>query len=125
LRRFIKEVVTEGFVENKILKRTGGWIPAEGLLKVVRDRVMLVGDAGGFCHPITGGGIADAVLSGSMCADAILEGSPEDFEELAEDIFGVTLRRASLKRKKYMKEWDSLEDRIKKTWIAFKEYWEE
>jgi hypothetical protein len=24
-----------------------------------------------------------------------------------------------------MKEWDALEDRIKKTWIAFKEYWEE
>jgi len=125
LRRFFKEVVAEGFVENKILKRTGGWIPAEGLLKVVRDRVMLVGDAGGFCHPITGGGIANAVLSGSMCADAILEGSPEDFEELSEDIFGETLRRASLKRKKHMKEWDVLEDRIKKTWIAFKEYWED
>jgi hypothetical protein len=24
-----------------------------------------------------------------------------------------------------MKEWNALEDRIKKTWIAFKEYWEE
>jgi len=84
-----------------------------------------VGDAGGFCHPITGGGIANAVLSGSMCADTILEGSPGHFEELSEDIFGETLRRASLKRKKYMKEWNALEDRIKKTWIAFKEYWED
>jgi flavin-dependent dehydrogenase len=100
LRRFFKEVVAEGFVENKILKRTGGWIPAEGLLKVVRDRVMLVGDAGGFCHPITGGGIANAVLSGSMCADAILEGSPRDFEELSEDIFRRNPQKGKLKEKK-------------------------
>ncbi len=123
LKKFFEELVAEGFVENRVLKRTGGWIPAEGLLKVVRNRVMLVGDAGGFCHPITGGGIANAVLSGSMCADAILEGSPESFEESAEDVFGETLRRASTKRKKYMKEWNALEDRVKKTWIAFEEYW--
>ncbi len=125
LRIFIGELVQNGFIEDRALKRTGGWIPAEGLLDVLKGRVMLVGDAGGFCHPITGGGIANAVLSGSMCAGAILNNNLEDFPESAEDLFGETLRRASLKRKKYMKEWNNLEERIRKTWIAFKEYWED
>ena len=125
LKVFVDELVQSGFIENRVLRKTGGWIPAEGLLDVVRGRVMLVGDAGGFCHPITGGGIANAVLSGNMCAEAILGNRLEDFAEYAEDIFGETLRRASLKRKKYMKEWNNLEERIRKTWIAFKEYWED
>jgi len=54
LKRFVQELVQEGFIENGVLKRTGGWIPADGLLEVLRGKVMLVGDAGGFCHPITG-----------------------------------------------------------------------
>ncbi|WP_448584390.1 geranylgeranyl reductase family protein [Thermocrinis sp.] len=124
LRMFVKELVKNGFIEDRALRRTGGWIPAEGLLEVVRGRVVLIGDAGGFCHPITGGGIANAVLSGSMCAEAILNNKLEDFAESAEDTFGETLRRASLKRKIYMREWDNLEERIRKTWVAFKEYWE-
>jgi len=125
LKRFVQELVQEGFIENSVLKRTGGWIPADGLLEVLRGKVMLVGDAGGFCHPITGGGIANAVISGSMCADAILNGRLEEFKESAEDLFGETLKRASQKRKKYMREWDNLEERIRKTWIAFREYWED
>ncbi|WP_448587966.1 geranylgeranyl reductase family protein [Thermocrinis sp.] len=124
LELFFEEVVKEGFVEKRILKRTGGWIPADGLLDVLREKVMLVGDAGGFCHPITGGGIANAVLSGSMCAEAILSGRLVDFEEAVEDTFGETLRRASHKRKSYMREWNNLRQRVPRTWIAFREYWE-
>ncbi len=123
LKRFLKEVVSEGLVEDKVLKRTGGWIPAEGLLPLVRGRVLLVGDAGGFCHPITGGGIANAVLSGAMAGRAIAEGSPEEFEEEATDTFGESLWRAAEKRRRHMKSWDNLERRIRLTWIAFEEYW--
>ncbi len=123
LRMFLHEVEKDGWVEKEIFKRTGGWIPADGLLDVLRGRFMLVGDAGGFCHPITGGGIANAVLSGDACAKAIAEGRLEEFEEYAEDTLSTTLRRASQKRKKYMKSWDNLREIIPKTWIAFKEYW--
>ncbi len=125
LRRFVKEVVADGFVEEKILSRTGGWIPAEGIKRPFRRKVLLVGDAGGFCHPITGGGIANAVLTGAMAGEAILEGSPEDYEEEAMDVFGETLTKAALKRVKYMKSWDDLEFIIPRTWIAFDEYWKE
>ena len=123
LKRFVEEVVAEGVVEKQIIKRTGGWIPADGLLPLVRNNVLLVGDAGGFCHPITGGGIANAVISGDMAGKALCDGSPEEFEEEAQEVFGSTLWRASEKRKKHMKRWDNLKEIIPKTWIAFEEYW--
>lgn len=123
LSKFIEEVEGEGIVENRVLKRTGGWIPADGLLPLVRGRVLLVGDAGGFCHPITGGGIGNAIISGSMAGRHIAEGNIQDFEEEATEIFGSSLWRASEKRKRYMKRWDNLREIIPKTWIAFEEYW--
>ncbi|MDW8434417.1 MAG: NAD(P)/FAD-dependent oxidoreductase [Aquificaceae bacterium] len=125
LRRFIKELLSYGLVEGKVLKRTGGWIPAGGLINVVRGRVLLVGDAGGFCHPITGAGIANAVISGSMAAKAIIEGKTQNYREEAEDTFAESLGRAVEKRKKYIKSWDNLRDIIPRIWIAFKEYWSE
>ena len=125
LERFKKEVVAEGIVEDKVLSRTGGWIPAEGIKDPVRGNVLLVGDAGGFCHPITGAGIANAVLTGAMAGEAVLCGSPEDYKEEALEVFGETVSRAVRKRVKYMKSWDNLEFVIPRTWIAFEEYWKE
>lgn len=39
--------------------------------KLVYNKVLLVGDAGLFCDPLTGGGIANALLSGKHAAKAI------------------------------------------------------
>lgn len=123
LARFVEELLKEGLVEKQIVRKTGGWIPADGLLPLVRGKVLLVGDAGGFCHPITGAGIANAVVSGYMAGKAILEGALEGYEEEAQEVFGPTLWRASEKRRKHMKRWDNLEEIIPKTWIAFEDYW--
>jgi len=124
LKRFLEEV-KEWVDVGKIIARSGGFIPAEGVLKPVRGRVLLVGDAGGFCHPITGGGIANAILTGSMAADALLLGSVEEYEEEAMETIGVSVNRAALKRKKYMNRWDDLKRIIPKTWIAFEEYYKD
>ena len=122
LKRFLMEVV-EWVDPSQVIDRTGGFIPAEGIKKPLRNRVLLVGDAGGFCHPITGGGIANAVLTGEMAGRNLGEGTPEDYEEEALDTFSVSINRAAEKRRKYMKRWDDLERIIPKTWIAFEEYY--
>lgn len=122
LNRFLKEVV-DWVDTGKILGRTGGFIPGEGIKKPLRGNVLLVGDAGGFCHPITGGGIANAVLTGEMAGRNLGEGKPEEFEEEALDTFEVSINRAAEKRKNYMKSWDDLKRIIPKTWIAFEEYY--
>ncbi|MFN7065622.1 MAG: geranylgeranyl reductase family protein [Aquificaceae bacterium] len=123
LEGFVEELKGEGLIDLRVLRRTGGWIPAEGLLPLVRGKVLLVGDAGGFCHPITGGGIANGVISGNMAGRAIGDGNLQSFEEEAVEVFGLTLWRASEKRKRYMKRWENLKEVIPKTWIAFEEYW--
>ncbi len=125
LKIFVKELLEHGIVKDKIAGRTGGWIPAEGVKKPVRNNVLLVGDAGGFCHPITGGGIANAVYTGHLCAESILNEALEEYEEEVLDTFAPTLNRAAMKRRKYMKRWDNLEFIIPRTWIAFEEYWRE
>jgi geranylgeranyl reductase family protein len=125
LRRFFSEVASSGLIGMDIYSRTGGWIPADGPLNPVRGRVLLVGDAGGFCHPITGAGIANAVLTGYLAAKAITGGDPEDYAEASLDYLGESLTRAANKRVKYMKSWDNLEYIIPRTWIAFDEYWKE
>ncbi len=125
LKKFKEEVIAEGFVEDSILKRTGGFIPAEGMKKPLRGNVLLVGDAGGFCHPITGAGIANAVQTGVMASSAILENSLQSYEEECREIFGEFLGRAVLKRVKYMGHWENLKFTVPRTWITFKEYREE
>ncbi len=66
----------------------------------VRDRVLLVGDAGGFVDALTGEGIYGALLSGQAAASAILaqtrgEGSAVDAFASALDSYLQTLRFSS------------------------------
>jgi geranylgeranyl reductase family protein len=63
----------------------------------LRDRVLLVGDAGGFADPLTGEGIYGALLSGRAAADAVLSelrGDGTAAEVFAESVRGYrqTLR---------------------------------
>jgi flavin-dependent dehydrogenase len=44
-----------------------------------RDGAFLVGDALGLAHPLTAEGILPAVLSGRVCAEAILAGAPASY----------------------------------------------
>ncbi len=45
------------------------------------NQVFLVGDALGLAQPLTGEGILPAVLSGKLCAEAIVSGTPESYEK--------------------------------------------
>lgn len=51
----------------------------------VRKNVFLVGDAAGFADPLSAEGITNAILSGNMAADAIIEGNLN--AELAEKLY--------------------------------------
>ncbi|MGH9146291.1 MAG: NAD(P)/FAD-dependent oxidoreductase, partial [Vicinamibacterales bacterium] len=56
------------------------------------DRVLVVGDAGGFVNGFTAEGIYYAMLSGLLAAEAILEGRPLTFEAAWRREFGGELR---------------------------------
>ena len=71
LDNFIKKELT--ISEDDIFFRGGGIIPTGSILpRIVKDNVLLVGDAAGMVHPSTGAGIGYAMISGRECGIAVL-----------------------------------------------------
>lgn len=60
-------------------KITAKLIPTAAPSKLIIDNVLLVGDAGLLCDPSTGGGIANAIMSGRMAAKALHERNPKRY----------------------------------------------
>lgn len=70
LDEFIKKELS--ISEDDIFFRGGGVIPTGGLVpKIVKDNVLLVGDAAGMVHPSTGAGIGYAMVAGRECGFTI------------------------------------------------------
>lgn len=66
--------------------------------KLVHGNLVLVGDAARLCDPLTGGGIANALLSGKYAAEAISRGKPEKYEALCRGLKRRNRLRYRLKR---------------------------
>ena len=118
-----------------ILRKTGGSIPSERPRQAVIDNILLVGDAAGHAHPITGAGILNAVVGGGIAgrtaAEAIQRGDLNhllNYETEWQETFGKPLSYGAMKREFLEKNWNdpemSFEDLIRKTWVGFKEYYE-
>lgn len=136
LDRLHLQLVKQGLVGAEILSRTGGAIPVGGLReRLVVDRCVFVGDAGGFTHPITGAGIASAVISGERAGAAaaeFLDGQDDALAEYDEDMrdqYGPSLARAVAKRTWLDTLWRTplaqQDAAMRGGWIAFDEYFAE
>jgi flavin-dependent dehydrogenase len=96
---------------------------------MVHGPVILVGDAAGLTHPITGAGIPAAVISGARAGQAAAEwlgGDGDALESFAEDMqdqFGPAIGRAVARRKALEAVWRqpaAQDDRVMRSgWIAF------
>lgn len=132
-----RKLFEDGRVGEGVLGRTGGEIPVGGLRPtLVVGNVLFVGDAAGLTHPITGAGIANAVISGELAGQAaedfLLHQNASafiDFEEELRDRFGVShgravARRARLARHRQTplagKDWLQ-----RQGWVSFPEYYQE
>ena len=131
LKRFVSRLIEAGKIKGEILGNVTGWIPAEPVRKVTRRNVLLVGDAAGQTHPITGAGVFQAVtcgrMAGNWAARAVEAGNPEllsEYEKEWRDLFGEAQERAFNRRQLLEQEWDRLEEIIKHCWIAYREYYE-
>ena len=129
------ELVARGLVGPEILARTGGAIPVGGLREALYSEggpVVLVGDAAGLTHPITGAGISAAVVSGERAGTAVMAwlggdtDALEDYDEDIRDQFEVTVQRGVARRQELDRVWrtpTAQEDgTMRRGWIAFDEY---
>lgn len=76
---YLDKFVEEKFPEGKINYIVAGGVPTSATLKeIVKDNLMLVGDAARQVNPITGGGIVQAMIAariaGNVAAEAIKSG---------------------------------------------------
>ena len=131
LLAFLRRLSTQGRVSDDIRGWSGGWIPAEPPRRVVRGPVLLVGDAAGQTHPITGAGIAPAVLCGRMAGKwAARAALANDYRMLAEyerewrELLGDSQQRAWERRLLLEENWTRLAEVIERCWVAFREYYD-
>ncbi len=124
------QLVADGIVGAEIVARTGGAIPVGGLReRIVYGDVLFAGDAAGLTHPITGAGIAPAVVSGELAGAAAVQGTLPDYDEEIRDQFGASLQRAVARRRWLAARWRTADARYdamhRRGWIAFHDYMEE
>jgi flavin-dependent dehydrogenase len=137
LDRFLNQLKDSGKLPRiEIVSKTGGSIPCEPREQTVFGNILLAGDAAGHAHPITGAGIFNAVLGGAIAgriaAEAIIQGDLsrlKNYETECHEAFGESLRYGLLKRSFLEENWNKpeidFETLIKKTWVGFKEYYED
>ncbi len=132
LDRLHTALLTEGLAAPGVLSRTGGLIGVSGLrARLVIGNTLLVGDAAGLTHPISGAGIASAVVSGSLAgravAQAVTSGDNTAIAEYENEIRGRyagVLNHALAKRRLISGAGASKDfvELCRRTWIGFKEY---
>ncbi len=84
LRYFLEKEIKKNYGHYQLLQNKSGIGPwVEGLIKMVRDNAVLVGDAAGLVDPISGGGIGNAMVSGKLAAQGILS---EDLSSYQKEI---------------------------------------
>ena len=129
---FRRERMEEGLVGAAEKPAGGGLVPVGGLRDLWRENMILAGDAAGTCHPISGAGVGNALISGELAgkaaAAAILRagyGPLEDYRNELQTFLGTGLSRAAAKRQKMIRDWGRTDfaELIKNNWIAFKEYY--
>ena len=138
LDELVEELCAQGRVGSDVLAYTGGAIPVGGRLhsysRLGETIVLLCGDACGLANPVTGGGVAAAVISGELvgeAASAWLDGDTDSLEELENElsaIFDPALNRALARRKALMTSMaagKTISGDFRRGWIAYAEYWDD
>jgi len=137
LDQFLKDLKESGKLRGiEIVSKTGGSLPCEPREQIVFGNILLVGDAAGHTHPISGAGILNAVLggmiAGTISAEAILREDLKllkNYETEWREAFGKSLQYGFFKRNFLEENWNKKEvdfkDLIRKTWLSFKEYYQD
>lgn len=133
--RLHRNLHREGKVGEAVLAMTGGAIPVGGMVRpwgrLGATLVLLAGDAAGLTNPVTGAGIAAAVasgrLAGELAASAVGGASTagERYEDELASTYGAALDRALRRRGELMTTVARVSPKaaLRRSWIAYPEYW--
>jgi flavin-dependent dehydrogenase len=123
-----RRMLNERLIKPGILGRGGGAIPISGPVEsFIRGKIILAGDSAGLTHPVTGGGIPQAVFSGQeagKAAVALVQGNFEAAGEYEKELrlrYGRYLSRALKSRRLLADNWGvaRFDELMKQTWPAW------
>ena len=130
LMEFVCRLTGLGKVDLKPRAYMAGWIPVSPLKRTVSGNMILVGDAAGHTHPITGAGVPQAVVCGKMAgqwaARAAIAGDMSilrGYEEEWKDLYWESLERAFRRRLLMESQWGRLEEILPRCWVGFRQYY--
>jgi digeranylgeranylglycerophospholipid reductase len=131
LDKFAADLKAQNKIKGNPLAYAAGWIPAESVRTAVYGSTVLVGDAAGHTHSITGAGIFAAVMGGRMAGKWAGRASSEEniallnhYDREWQDLMGDTLNRAYRRRQRMEQKWDHFSATIQKCWVAYRDYYE-
>jgi len=110
LDSFLERQVLNHEVVNTVSKLIPTTAPGENVF--LDGRVLLVGDAGLFCDPLTGGGIIQGIASGKAAGRALAEGKPLNYNQYIGWLRKQNSRRYRLKRVLYSFSDEDLNDLV-------------
>jgi len=132
LREFQQYLIHEGVISEEVLRTTGGAIPIGGpRIRTQQNNLMLVGDAAGHTHAISGEGIFQAIVAGKiagfLAANSIQTGDLNVLTQYPDQCakrFGDFIQRGLQRKDEYnrYKEKMGFSELVRKTWFAFPEY---
>ncbi len=127
---FIRRLKADGKISGAPVAHAAGWIPAEPVRRAVYGNVLLAGDAAGQTHPITGAGIANAVVCGEMAGKFAAAAAAandmtilEAYDREWQDLLGDTQTRAHRRREQMEAHWSAFDTIVKRCWVAYREYY--
>lgn len=131
LKMFAHRLLSEEKVKATPLSITSGLIPVGGPHQTVKKNILLVGDAAGQTHPITGAGIPQAIICGKIAGNVAArslteqgENTLKTYEDQWRALYGAELKRAQTKRKLLESHWDDLKNIVRRCWVTFPQYYE-
>jgi len=107
-------------------------VPVGGLRDLWLENMILAGDAAGTCHPISGAGVGNALISGELAGEAAAAavirgeyGPLKNYRDELQTLLGPSLSRAAAKRQAMIRNWNRPDfgALIRTNWIAFREYY--
>ncbi|MDF2548625.1 MAG: hypothetical protein K0R93_3523 [Anaerosolibacter sp.] len=107
-QNYIKKLNQVYQLEDGKVKVKGAFLPAGGFKRrIMKDHILLIGDAAGFADPLTGEGVYYAVRSGKIAAEAIQKGSLKSYETQCVKEFNAKFKMSLLEtgltlKKEYM-----------------------